>query len=46
MMKGEENRFVIGKKAKAAALAAKAAEEETKKSRHRLDDLDEELNQN
>ena len=43
MMKGEENRFIIGKKAKAAATAAKEAAEEAKKSRHRLDELDDEL---
>lgn len=44
IMNGEENRFLIGKKAKEKALAEAAAKEESKKSRHRLDDLDEELN--
>ena len=44
MMKGEENRFIIGKKAKATALEVQKASDEAKKSRHRLDELDEELN--
>lgn len=44
MMKGEENRFIIGKKAKEAANEVKKTSDEAKKSRHRLDELDEELN--
>ena len=44
IMNGEENRFIIGKKAKAKALAEASAKEEAKKSRHKLDELDEELN--
>lgn len=43
MMNGEENRFIIGKKAKAEARLAAEAAEGAKKSRHRLDELDEEL---
>ncbi len=44
MMNGEENRFIIGKKAKEKELREAAAKEEAKKSRHKLDELDEELN--
>ena len=44
IMNGDENRFIIGKKAKAKALETAAIAEEAKKSRHKLDEIDEELN--
>ncbi|MBR2986901.1 MAG: glycerol-3-phosphate 1-O-acyltransferase PlsY [Clostridia bacterium] len=43
MLNGEENRFIIGKKAKAHAQELASSSAEAKKSRHRLDELDEEL---
>ncbi|MBQ7364736.1 MAG: glycerol-3-phosphate 1-O-acyltransferase PlsY [Clostridia bacterium] len=43
MMNGEENRFLIGKKAKEKARLLAESTAEAKKSRHRLDELDEEL---